>query len=338
MMSTLTRGALILGALILGAVMPAAFILTPASLPRMAHGQEQTGISQFPGARKSLDTLKQEFFHVSAGKRLRPKSWPNGARAAVGLSFDVDNAAALLGRGDLRLEGLTRGEYGAVDGLPRVLRVLDARNVAASFFIPAVSAELHPQMVKDIQASGRHEIAVHGWIHELLPLLDNEQEEQRMLDQAIASLTRMSGKRPLGYRAPSWQFSQFTMKQVKAAGFLYDSSLMSSDDAYEILMDGQPSGVVELPIEWIRDDFPLFGATNNGSLPSPDLVLQAFQAEFDAAYDEGGMFILTMHPHIIGHRARAVALDRLIQHMQSKPGVWFGTHEAIAKWVKEHGE
>ena len=82
-----------------------------------------------------------------------------------------------------------------------------------------------------------------------------------MLDQAIASLTRMSGKRPVGYRAPSWQFSRFTMKQVKAAGFLYDSSLMSSDDAYEILVDGQPSGVVELPIEWIRDDFPLFGAT-----------------------------------------------------------------------------
>lgn len=333
MKSTLTRATLSVGVVMLGA-----FILLLTSVPRIAHGQEQTGISQFPGARKSIDTLKQEFFHVSAGKRLRPKSWPNGARAAVGLSFDVDNASALLGRGDLRLEGLTRGEYGAVDGLPRVLRVLDARNVPASFFIPAVSAELHPQMVKDIQASGRHEVAVHGWIHELLPLLDNEQEEQRMLDQAIASLTRMSGKRPVGYRAPSWQFSQFTMKQVKAAGFLYDSSLMSSDDAYEILMDGQPSGVVELPIEWIRDDFPLFGATNNGSLPSPDLVLQAFQAEFDAAYDEGGVFILTMHPHIIGHRARAAVLDRLIQHMQAKPGVWFGTHEAIAKWVKEHGE
>ncbi len=298
--------------------------------------QQQPPPNEFPGITWSLDDLKAKFFHVSAGRRLRPSSWPDGARVAVALSFDVDNASAVLSRGDLRLEGFTRGEYGAVDGLPRVLKVLAANGVPASFFIPAVSAALHPQMIKDIQASGRHEIGVHGWIHELLPALNNEKEEQRLLTQAIDYLTTAMGKRPVGYRAPSWQFSDFTMKQVKAAGFLYDSSLMSSDDAYEILMDGQPSGIVELPIEWIRDDFPLFGPTNNGSLPSPELVLQAYQAEFDAAYDEGGLFVLTMHPHIIGHRARAVVLGRFIQYMKSKPGVWFATHEDVAKWVLKH--
>ena len=119
--------------------------------------------------------------------------------------------------------------------------------------------------------SGRHEIGVHGWIHEHLPSVNDAAAEQDMLNRAIETLTKAIGKKPVGYRAPSWQFSPWTMEQVKDAGFLYDSSLMASDDAYEILLDKQPTGVVELPIERILDDFPYFGGATNGGMPNPDL-------------------------------------------------------------------
>src|SRR5438034_10826154 len=105
---------------------------------------------------------------VSAGKRLKPAFWPNGARVAVGLSFDVDNASANLATGDLISESISRGEYGAVDGLPRILRLLDKHQLPASFFVPAVSHLLHPQMIPSILASGRHDMGVHGWIPEHL--------------------------------------------------------------------------------------------------------------------------------------------------------------------------
>ena len=288
-----------------------------------------------PGTRLPFDQIRAEMFHVSAGKRLKPRAWPNGAKVAVGLSFDVDNATADLATGNLISESISRGEYGAVDGLPRILRILDRQNVPASFFIPAVSHLLHPQMIPAILASGRHEIGVHGWIHEHLPSVNDAAAEQDMLNRAIDTLTKAIGRKPVGYRAPSWQFSKFTMAQVKAAGFLYDSSLMASDDAYEILLDGQPTGVVELPIERIVDDFPYFGGATNGGLPSPEEVEKVFRSEFDVAYQEGGLFILTMHPHITGHRSRAAGLERLITYMKSKPGVWFATHEQIARYVKE---
>ena len=287
-----------------------------------------------PGTRLPLAQLDAQMFHVSAGKRLKPKTWPNGARVAVGLSFDVDNATADLATGNLISESISRGEYGAIDGLPRILRLLDAQQVPASFFIPAVSHLLHPQMIPEILRSGRHEIGVHGWVHEHLPSVNDAALEQDLLTRAIDTLTKAVGRRPVGYRAPSWQFSQWTMKQVRDAGFLSDSSLMASDDAYEILLDKQPSGVVELPIERILDDFPYFGAATNGGMPNPDLIEQVFQSEFDVAYDEGGLFILTMHPHITGHRSRAAGLEKLIVHMKSKPGVWFATHEQIAWYVK----
>jgi peptidoglycan/xylan/chitin deacetylase (PgdA/CDA1 family) len=286
-----------------------------------------------PGVTKSLDELRTEMFHVGAGRRLKPAEWPGGNRVAVALSFDVDNATMALSQGNLDYEVLSRGEYGAIDGLPRILRLLDRHQMPASFFIPAVSALLHPQMVPAIQAQGIHEIGIHGWIHERLPTLNSESEEQRLLDQSLEALTEQMGKRPVGYRAPSWKFSRFTLAQITKAGFLYDSSLMASDDAYEINLDGKPTGLVELPIERIVDDAPYFGASD-GSMPSPEHVLEVFTSEFDVAHEERGLYVLTMHPHIMGHRSRVAILDRLIRHMKSKPGVWFATHEDIARHVK----
>jgi peptidoglycan/xylan/chitin deacetylase (PgdA/CDA1 family) len=300
----------------------------PAATPAAAERP-----NPLPGITKSLDQLKSEMFHVSAGRRLKPPSWPGNNRVAVALSFDVDNASMALSQGNLDYEVLSRGEYGAVDGLPRILRMLDRQQVPASFFIPAVSAALHPQMVPSILERKVHEIGIHGWIHERLPLLNDAAEEQRLLDQSLELLTRQMGKRPVGYRAPSWQFSRFTAAQVQKAGFLYDSSLMASDDGYEILIDGKPTGVVELPIERIVDDAPYFGAAS-GSMPSPEHVLEVFQSEFDVAWDERGLYVLTMHPHIMGHRSRVAVLERLIVHMKQKGGVWFATHEDVARHLK----
>jgi len=289
---------------------------------------------EMPGLHLSIDRLKAQYNHYGVGRRLRPAQWPNGAQVAVALSFDVDNATIPLSRGQLGSEDLSRGMYGAVDGLPRILSVLDRQNVPASFFIPAVSILLNPEIVPAIQASNRHEIGVHGWIHEHLGVLNNESEEQRLLERSIETLTNAIGKRPVGYRAPSWAMSRFTMGQVAAAHFLYDSSLMASDDAYEVTLDGAPTGVIELPIERILDDAPYYGAAS-GSLPSPELVDKIYRAEFDVAYREHGLYVLTMHPHYTGHRSRALWLENLIVYMKSKPGVWFATHEQIAAYLRK---
>src|ERR1039458_8306244 len=281
-----------------------------------------------------LDQLKNRYQHMYVGKRLRPKKWPNGARVAVALSFDIDNSTVPLSRGTPGSEPMTTGQYSAFDGLPRILRLLDRQNVPASFFIPAVSAELNPEMIPAIQSKGPHEIGMHGWIHENLVDLNDKAREQQLLNQAIEVMTRMMGKKPVGFRAPSWALSPWTMKQVAAAGILYDSSLMSSDDAYDVLLDGQSTGVVELTIGRILDDYAYYGGSSDGSMPSPEMVDRVYRDEFDVAYAEGGLYVLTMHPHITGHRSRALWLEKLISYMKTKPGVWFATHEDVARYVK----
>ena len=270
---------------------------------------------------------------VRAGRRLTPKSWPNGARVAVNIGFDVDNE--LLARNTPLPAPLSQGEYGALEALPRLLRILDKHQVPASFYIPAVSAMLHPDMVPAIMKSGRHEIGVHGWIHENLPTLKDAALEERLLTQSIDYLTKVIGKRPVGFRAPSWAFSPHTLGLIRKAGFLYDSSLMAMDEPYEIVADGQPTGLIELPIEWILDDFPYFSGNASGSMPSPELVFQVYKQEFDVAYEERTLLVLTTHPHVVGHRSRAAQLDQLIAYMKSKPGVWFATAEQIARAVDQ---
>jgi peptidoglycan/xylan/chitin deacetylase (PgdA/CDA1 family) len=287
---------------------------------------------QQPGAKWTEDQLRAAVAPSRAGRKLTPKSWPNGARVAVCLSFDVDNESYLLAAGQTSPTTLSAADFGAQSGLPRILKVLDKYQVPASFFIPAVSALLHPEMIPAILKSGRNEIGVHGWIHESPPAINDSAEEERLLNQAIDYLTKATGKRPVGYRAPGWAFSQYTLGLIRKAGFLYDSSLQAMDEPYEIVSNGQPTGMVELAIDWTLTETPYLG--RGGTMPSPELLYGLYKDEFDGAYEEHTMFVLTLHPHVTGHRAPIRHLDQFIAYMKSKPGVWFSTCEQVARYVK----
>jgi peptidoglycan/xylan/chitin deacetylase (PgdA/CDA1 family) len=280
------------------------------------------------------DQIRRAVGTARVGKKLTPKAWPDGARLAVCLSFDVDNE--LLQRANPLPVPLSVGEYGATTALPRILDLLDRHQVPATFFIPAMSMMLHPEIVPAILKPRRHEIGVHGWVHEFWPGIGDGAEESRLLSRSIEYLTKATGKRPVGVRAPGSGFSIHTFDLIRRAGFLYDSSLLAADEPYEIVSNGEPSGVIELPISEIDNDYPYYGETANGSLPSPDAVFQIYKAEFDLAYQERTLFILTQHPHVTGHRSRIVQLDRLVAYMQSKPGVWFATMEQVANYVKQN--
>ena len=286
-----------------------------------------------PGTKWTEEQLRRAVAPARAGQRLTPHAWPNGARVAVCLSFDVDNESYLLARGETSPTTLSAADFGAQSGLPRILEMLDRNRIPASFFIPAVSAMLHPEMIPAILKSGRHEIGVHGWIHESLVAINNADEENRLLNQAIDYLTRASGKRPVGYRAPAWAFSEHTLGLIRKAGFLYDSSLQAIDEPYEIVSNGEPTGMIELAIDWTLTETPYLG--QNGHMPSPELLYQLYKDEFDGAYDEGTLFVLTLHPYLSGHRAPMQHLDRFVAYMKSRPGVWFATGSQIATYLKE---
>ena len=272
--------------------------------------------------------------HVRAGRPLVPARWPEDAQVAVAISFDSDHETIPLRDGETSPGRLAQGEYGARVAAPRILRLLEEHAMPASFFMPAVSALLHPDEV-EAYVGGGHEVAVHGWIHERNTLLSHD-DELDLTGRAMDTLEKLSGTRPSGIRTPSWDFSEHTLAVIRELGFVYDSSLMADDEPYALLADGEPTGIVEIPVEWIRDDAPYFMMDRYASLRPympPRSALQIWIDEFDSARADGGLFQLTLHPHIIGHRSRLAVLRELLEHIRSHDDVWCATHAQIAELI-----
>ncbi|HEX8968622.1 MAG TPA: polysaccharide deacetylase [Chloroflexota bacterium] len=273
---------------------------------------------------------------VRAGASLAPTAWPDDARVAVALSFDCDHETIPLRDAETRPGRLSQGEYGSRIGSRRIVDLLERHAIPATFFIPAVSALLHPDEARGYVAAG-HEIGLHGWIHERNMLLEAD-DERELAMRSRETLQRITGQEPLGLRTPSWDFSDATLSIVREMGLVYDSSLMADDEPYEIVSNGQPTGIVEIPVEWIRDDAPYFSMERYAALrpyTPPRGVLTIWRDEFDRAYAEGGLFQLTMHPHVIGHRSRIAILEALVEHISDHQGVWWATHADVARYVRE---
>jgi peptidoglycan-N-acetylglucosamine deacetylase len=77
--------------------------------------------------------LREASGHVRAGRPLKPKVWPNGARVAVALTFNVNNSANQLARSETAVVAMTGGEFGAAQGLARPSKL------AATFALKAGS-------------------------------------------------------------------------------------------------------------------------------------------------------------------------------------------------------
>lgn len=275
---------------------------------------------------------------VRAGRRLRPQVWKDGARFAVALAFDSDHETNELRDGAKSVNRLAWGQWGNRVGIPRILAMLQRHGTPASFYVPAVSALLYPDEQRQIVQAG-HEIGVHGWIHELNSGLIL-QDERDLLRRSVDALEEVTGIRPSGYRSPSGDFSPHTLQVLCELGFAYDSSMAADDDCYELLMDGQPTGLVELPFDWLRDDAVYFLMHRfQGLRPytPPTDVFDIFKRELDGAHAEGGLFELTMHPHVIANRSRLWIVDELIKYARTLPGgVWFARHDEIVRYVREN--
>ena len=266
--------------------------------------------------------------------------WPDDIQCAVNLGFDVDGVSSWVGRNPdfANRPGLmSMGEYGPKTGLPRILQLLDSYEIKASFFIPAYVAETHPDMVREL-ASGGHEIAHHGYMHEP-PARLTPAEEREVLEKGIDILEGLTGQRPRGYRSPSWDVTPHTGPLLAEHGFLYDSSLMDDDAPY--IWRTKAGDIVELPIHWLLDDFPYFGfvpeANIRGPMCNPVSVARTWTSEFDGLYKEGRCFVLTMHPQITGHPSRLASLERTIQHIKRHPNAAFMRAVDIADyWLKEY--
>jgi len=265
-------------------------------------------------------------------------SWPGGAKVAVMLCFDVDGETTALGHDPAlakRLTTMSQCEYGPTVGVPRLLGLLDHCQVPATFFIPGYIAEHHPGMTRAVQAAG-HEIGLHGYLHERLITL-NETQEEAILQKSFTILEDLTGTRPVGYRAPWFELNPWTPAVLQRNGVFYVASAMGDDVPYR-----HANGLIEIPGQWMLEDWEQFAFNADpawGSIPENcDKVFDLWWKEFEAMYDFGCCFVLTLHPWLSGRPSRVRLLERLINAMKAKPGVWFARGAEIARWYDQTPE
>ncbi|WP_374157519.1 polysaccharide deacetylase [Mycobacterium sp. G7A2] len=263
--------------------------------------------------------------------------WPGGKSAAAAFTFDVDAESAVLWGNDAvaaRMSVMSHQAYGPLVGLPRILELLDAHQIPATFFVPGHTAHRYPAAVRRIVEAG-HEIAHHGYLHEQPTALTLAQEIEA-LDRGLQALAEVAGVRPVGYRAPMWDLSWRTPELLVERGFLYDSSLMDADHPYELAVgDGS---VVEIPIQWALDDWEQYcylpDIAGSGVIESPRKARELWQLEFDALRAAGACWVLTNHPFLSGRASRAAELGDLMRYVVGHDDVWTTNLGAIAEHVR----
>jgi peptidoglycan-N-acetylglucosamine deacetylase len=237
----------------------------------------------------------------------------------VSITIDVDGEAGLPDGGRGYAQQLTsRSErlYGLRRGLPRVLRALEEADVRATFYVPGVVAQRHPDEIRAVLDSG-HELGHHGHTHRRPDSL-TAAEQRSELEDGLAALSELAPVR--GYRAPGWELTPFTLRLLSELGFTHDSSLMADDRPYRI------GDLVELPVHWTLDDAPHFERTTDS-----DPLLRCWLAELECAVSEERHITYTLHPEILGRPHRLPVLQRLLDAVGGSLAV---THSEAAARVR----
>ncbi len=244
------------------------------------------------------------------------------------LTFDLDAESALLAQDPdnaHRPVTLSRGQYGPLRAVPRLLTMLRAEHIPATFFVPGWVVEHYPQAIEAILKDG-HELAHHGY-HHIPPAQQTPDEEEAALVAGREAIRKAAGQPPVGYRSPSWEFSAVTLGLLQRYGFHYSSNFMDDDRPYIHQRDGRATGLVELPIQWLLDDYPFFGVTPQRGMfgtASPESVYGIWSAELAGLFrEEDTCFVLTMHPQLIGRPSRTLMLQRLIAFARGLGSVEF---------------
>ena len=259
--------------------------------------------------------------------------WPESKKCAAVISFDFDAEEVWIGENPENAERpgtLSQGTYGAKVAVPAILAMLEGLDITASFFIPGRVAERHTAQVQQIIAAG-HEVGHHGYTHTSPTELGAVAEEAELV-KGLEILNSL-GANVRGYRSPAWDFSPYTLDLLVKHGFTYSSNLMDDIKPYR----HPKQGIVELPVHWTLDDAPHFwfdGASWNKTIRTAAEVRALWAEEFAGIRAMGGLFMLTMHPQIIGRPGRLLMLEEFLVWVKSHSDVWIATAGEVADIVE----
>jgi len=274
------------------------------------------------------------------------------------IGVDVDAVAGWLGSygGEDSPDDISRGVFAGEVGSRRLLKLFDKYGLRTTWFIPGHSIETFPEETALVVEAG-HEVGMHGYSHEN-PISMTPEQEEAVLVKCIDLIEQASGRRPTGYVAPWWEFSNVTNELLLKHGIKYDHSLMHRDfhpyyvrvgDSWtkidyskqpeewmKPLVRGEETDLIEIPASWYLDDLPpmmfIKAAPNSHGFVNPRHLEEIWRDQFDYVYreEEYAAFGMTIHPDVSGRPQVLLMLERLIEYISQFDGVRWATMDEIA--------
>jgi peptidoglycan-N-acetylglucosamine deacetylase len=274
------------------------------------------------------------------------------------IGVDVDAVAGWLGSygGEDSPDDISRGVFAGEVGSRRLLKLFDKYGLQTTWFIPGHSIETFPEETALVVEAG-HEVGMHGYSHEN-PISMTPEQEEAVLVKCIGLIEQASGRRPTGYVAPWWEFSNVTNELLLKHGIKYDHSLMHRDfhpyyvrvgDSWtkidyskqpeewmKPLVRGEETDLIEIPASWYLDDLPpmmfIKAAPNSHGFVNPRHLEEIWRDQFDYVYreEEYAVFGMTIHPDVSGRPQVLLMLERLIEYISQFDGVRWATMDEIA--------
>lgn len=288
-----------------------------------------------------MTTSDRDFVgYTHAPARVR---WPEGKRLAVSVVVNVEEGAELsLGMGDEanefvyeaveRVEGVrdlcmeSHFEYGTRVGWGRIRAALKARGVRATLNACGRAIALSPWIAREAVADG-HEVSAHGWRwerHANMP----EAVERAAIARTVAAIESAAGTPPVGWHTRSATSPNTRRLLVEHGGFLYDSNAYNDDCPYVVETAGRSH--VVLPYAFDTNDMR-FGS---GHFVFGEDFARYCADAFERLYAEGAdaprMMSIGLHLRVIGKAGRIAGLERLLDLIAARPGVWFARKDEIA--------
>jgi peptidoglycan/xylan/chitin deacetylase (PgdA/CDA1 family) len=278
--------------------------------------------------------------------------WPGGARGALCLSFDNLGEAAAIELGAVAPDDPGIGEHPTVTRtLPSLLEALAEHELAATFFVEGLNAELYPEALKEIAARG-HEVAYHAWRHEQWGELPAAEQADN-LARGIAAFEAL-GLRVAGMRPPGGELGAGGLDVMREAGLTYCSPAGDSSPIGGASPIGASTGearvedgIAMLPFRWRHVDascvLPDLSAAREEISGSPDPVEPAAflayqEREIDRLVRDGGFATFIFHPFMLEWLGRD-RLERLLDRLAvaaSESGLWVATAAEVAAHLLSH--
>ncbi|WP_353476368.1 polysaccharide deacetylase family protein (plasmid) [Salipiger sp. H15] len=274
--------------------------------------------------------------------------WPGGARLAVSFVVNVEEGAEYsIGDGDARNESTyeireeveqvpdlcmeTHFAYGTRQGYARIARAFDGVGAKATFSTCGRVAERAPWLLQDAVARG-HEVSCHGWLWERHANMARA-EEEAVIARTHAAITRACGVAPVGWHTRS-SASVNTRALLKARGdFLYDS------DVYDDDIPRMEGGHVILPYAFDTNDMRF--SPGGGFVQARDFsdyVIGAFERLYAEGAEAARMMSIGLHLRLIGRPGRIAGLEKVLEHITARDGVWIAPRRDIAAhWAATQG-